>query len=156
MMLCARWSALTLIPASACHAWVVPARAPGLLFHPHGQFAGAWFAISLVAVFLSIGLTVACYVCMRRTRQAEAAAAAVVAEAGALNDALLQNFQGLLLTFHSAATCIADDQTAKTMFMDAFKMADSILMDGVVRFERLSLRPGGKAPAKEHPVSTKR
>ena len=65
------------------------------------------------------------------------------AEAWEVQDALLQGFQGLVLTFHVAAENVSPDHAAKPLLDHALASADQVISDARHRIEHLDAGRSG-------------
>jgi hypothetical protein len=73
-------------------------------------------------------------------RESEALTAKELRDTQALNDDILQGFQGLLLTFHTACERVSPEHVSRKLLEDALTRADLLLDSTRQRAEQLAAR----------------
>jgi hypothetical protein len=72
--------------------------------------------------------------------QSETLTATELRDTRKLNDDILQGFQGLLLTFHTACQRVSPEHVSRKLLEDALKRADLLLITTRQRAEQLAAR----------------
>jgi hypothetical protein len=130
---------LFLAPDTSCGSAnsMVIAMGTHFLLNPHAILQRLPFVLLIVCVFKIRRLTI-------RVSRAEARAATLAREAGALADHLLQTLQGFALTLHVAAQHLSYSPAVKRAIEQASHAADQALLESSRTFERLHLLAPGR------------